>query len=305
MTCDIPLLYCLIQTLPMRPDVSGSMPTQLEFAQSDVAMPQSTHPLVRRLFSVGGALLLSVTVLVVGAGMAHAQFFEHETEAKQVGDTSPPPPGGSEVGDTPPPPPGGSQAFQPIETLDEFLNLGVGDTDPPNPGGTRGNICPLSPGTFGPVDMTWSDRPVFIWRGRATQVRVEDFESPNDAAIWSMDVAGASTVADGLTYIVPYTGEPLTPGILYEWILLDGSEIEDSYLFEVMGGEERAAVDAQLAAIATDGLSPQALALEQARVFFEADLWSDALNVLYERNLLADTFVDNVCAPASPTAQER
>ncbi|MGB3493048.1 MAG: hypothetical protein WBA57_09995 [Elainellaceae cyanobacterium] len=245
---------------------------------------------LRKAAAAGAFMLLSFSALVSGIGIAQAQ----------LGTNNPPPPGG------------GSQAFNPVESLDEFLDLGaLGDSSPPPPGGTRGNICALSPGTFGPVDLTWSDRPVFVWRGGAVQLYVQEYrpfnDSTNDPPIWTFDLTASSSSPDGLTYIVPYTGEPLSPGILYEWVLVngEGDDIdEDSYIFEVIGGDQRAEVDLALAEISPEGLSPQALAQEQAQVFFGADLWSDAIKVLHDNDLLGEAFVTDVCViEAEPEAE--
>ncbi len=259
------------------------------YTSGEISMrPASPKPLfnscVRKTSAAGAFVVLSLSSFAFGIGIAQAQL--------GTDDSLPLPPGS------------GSQAFRPIETLDDFLNLGtLGDSPPPPPGGTRGNICAISPGAFA-TDLIWSDRPVFVWYGRADELYVQEyqpFENTNDdQRLWTLDLTPFNSSAYGLTYMLPYEGEPLTSGVLYEWVLADTDEEglyvdENSYIFEIIDGEPRMVIDQALGEISSGELSPQALAWEQAKVFFEADLLSDAIEVLYERDLLSAAFVADAC----------
>jgi Domain of Unknown Function (DUF928) len=122
----------------------------------------------------------------------------------------------------------------------------------------------------------WSDRPLLIWNGAASQVKIRDRESRKELWVHRLNPSE--------NYVV-YDGEPLETGKRYQWQVLDenpsGSDLSQWYTFEMMTGDERTQIATDLQALTLHSETGEASDLRQAEYFAEKELWSDALQVLY------------------------
>jgi hypothetical protein len=168
-------------------------------------------------------------------------------------------------------PPLGSQNTESV--LDDILILLARD-EPPL--GSRSAYCAISPGLVGNTDVLWSDRPVFIWQGQATQVSLYNFDT--DELLWSKTL-------EPDTLQVVFDGAALQPGQLYRWELSDGQDITSSYLFQAMDADQRSQLSADLTTLETQlkatGATDETISVERAHYFAERGYWSDALQTLY------------------------
>jgi Domain of Unknown Function (DUF928) len=148
---------------------------------------------------------------------------------------------------------------------------------PQRPLTSRGGICAVAPGLVGEVKV-WSDRPLLIWNGAASQVNIRDHENHQD--LWTRMLNPSENY-------VAYDGEALETGKLYQWQVLREKPGEADrrqwHTFEIITGDERTQITADLQALeqALHQESGEAIALRKAEYFAEKNLWSDALQVLY------------------------
>ena len=160
----------------------------------------------------------------------------------------------------------------PATSLEDLTRL-LAREEPPL--GSRGMLCPISPGVLGETDVIWSDRPTFIWRGKAERLTVRQLA--NRETVWS------EALPDTAQQIV-YTGPPLQPGQVYEWELQSATNQGRKSIFEVMPFGERDRVSQALqsleARFKTSNTESETVAVELAHYFAEQGLWSDALQTL-------------------------
>lgn len=135
------------------------------------------------------------------------------------------------------------------------------------------SVQPIAPGVLDGVQVVWSDRPVFVWSGSIG--RIDLCDEASGELLWSQPV---SPEDQG----VAYTGEPLQPGGIYEWMLCDRLGVaNDLVTFQVMSAEERDRIAAELAeleaGLRAEGATTDAIALQRARYFADRQLWTDVL----------------------------
>lgn len=133
-----------------------------------------------------------------------------------------------------------------------------------------GELCPISPGLV-ESDRIWSNQPLFLWQGTVNQILLKEFESGK--VLWNQDVE--PTVQQ-----IRYDGEALEPG-LYQWEVFDATGTGKSYVFELIGGDQREQITDGLQQLETTGDTAEDMALAQAEFFAQQGLWSDAFQVLY------------------------
>jgi hypothetical protein len=149
------------------------------------------------------------------------------------------------------------------------------------------NFCAIAPGLVAadPVksDRVWNDRPMFIWFGAGVKLNLR--VRGKEELFWSRNL-------DLDDRRVIYSGPPLRRGENYQWQIVfpqgRRSAVSRWYPVEVlsvadynqyMGEWQRE--EAQLRQERADA---EAIALEKAGFFMEQDLWSDALQILFELN---------------------
>jgi hypothetical protein len=135
-----------------------------------------------------------------------------------------------------------------------------------------GELCPMSPGLVG-TDQVWHDRPLFMWQGTANRVVLKDFES--GAELWSQPL-------DSTAQQITYSGSALVPG-MYQWELSNPTGSSSSFIFEIIGGEQRQQITDSLRQLESQigNKTAEEKALATADYFMQQELWSDAFQALY------------------------
>ena len=148
---------------------------------------------------------------------------------------------------------------------------------------SRSNICEITPGLLGETNIIYSDRPLFLWQGMASNLEINLYSpfslDADQELLWTQTVNGESQN-------VLYTGEALQPGKIYDWeIIVDSQANRRRIAFQVMEREERDRISEELAQLETDltisGATKEEIILAKANYFAEGDLWSDALQQLF------------------------
>lgn len=144
------------------------------------------------------------------------------------------------------------------------------------PLGSRGNLCAMTPGLLGETDTIWSDRPFFLWQGKAEQVTLRSYETGK--VLWQQTISSQEQS-------LPYSGAVLKPGQVYVWEVASASAAESQSTFAIMPAQERDRMTTELqnleAQRQAERTVPAMIALERAQYFGERGLWSDALQTLY------------------------
>lgn len=168
---------------------------------------------------------------------------------------------------------------------------------PRQPRTIRGIVCPIAPGLINTLNV-WHDRPLFIWQGQGSQLRVRDY-TQRDKVLWERPITDQSPVR--------YDGQAtLQPGQLYQWqvIVIDPATPNRPVnqrtweTFRILPAEQRQAIATALRTLEQRLQQQQAsvedIALSKAGFFADRELWSDALQVIYE-----------VSNPSAPFVQQR
>ena len=149
---------------------------------------------------------------------------------------------------------------------------------------SRSNICEITPGLLGETNLIYSDRPLFLWEGTVPEVEIylyTPFSLETEQEVyWSQTVASNSNN-------ILYSGEPLKPGQIYDWeIIVDSATNRRRIAFQVMKAAERDRLSGELAQLETEltnsGATNEEIILAKAKYFAEKDLWSDALQQLFD-----------------------
>ncbi|MCY6493860.1 hypothetical protein [Leptolyngbya sp. GGD] len=143
--------------------------------------------------------------------------------------------------------------------------------------GTRG-ICILTPGSIRKFSV-WNTRPLFLWKGRISQITVRDRETKK--ILW---VQAIRPTDQQIYYTAP---TPLQSGKQYEWTFANPVSSTSRWLaFDVIPIEQHTQIATDLQTLEkqwkSKGESTEAIALQKASYFVDRNLWSDALQALYE-----------------------
>lgn len=152
---------------------------------------------------------------------------------------------------------------------------------------SRGGICLIAPSVMGettavqnegtPAAMSrtpevWSDRPPFLWKGRAVSIEVRSRYTQE--VMWNQTIPHEAAQ-------VTYAGKPLRPGQTYEGEIIDQRGGRNPFTFKVMGAERRDRIAVELTALEASlqdkGATAEEIALQRANYFAERQLWSDVL----------------------------
>lgn len=144
---------------------------------------------------------------------------------------------------------------------------------PPDEGGGRGDICLMAPTTpsSDQAAPVWQTQPTFVWQGGIA--RIEVHERGQDEMLWASTVVGQETAT--------YEGQPLIPGILYEWhgYLPYADQPAFKIPFTVLPTNQQVAIAQHLEqldqAALMVGLSAEEKAIQRADYFASQALWSD------------------------------
>lgn len=168
------------------------------------------------------------------------------------------------------------------ELLNNLFNNKDRDHPPPGTPGNgiaRGNICLITPFFQHNPTEIWTNRPLFVWRGRLSKIAVKLADSQE--ILWSQTVNETDNR-------LPYTGAALTPGKNYEWVIFlsqNGNNPAMSIPFKVMDNRERSQIRLDLIILGIQlqekGATSEEFTLEIAKYFAEKELWNDVLQQIY------------------------
>jgi hypothetical protein len=154
-------------------------------------------------------------------------------------------------------------------------------------GGSRsgGSFCGITPAVLGESNAIWSDRPLFLWQGKAQNLELRPYAFnvayKNQATLWSIIPTDRQA---------SYPNEPLQAGQRYEWQVTylsprTNEPIRWQRTFMIMEKAERDRIAQDLAALEsqlqTQNATEEEIALARANYFAAKDLWSDALQQIY------------------------
>jgi hypothetical protein len=172
-------------------------------------------------------------------------------------------------------------------------------------------LCLISPGLIS-VGVTggfriWHRRPLLIWQGEGTKIVMKQFDGAK-ATLWDSPV---STGVESLAY--PENYDALQIGGKYTWEVVN-TQLKNNKLVPQFGILAQAEWDQVATGIADleqklKESSAEDLAIAKAEFFEQRNLWSDALQVLYQvENPSADfveqrrSYIQGLCKPANVNA---
>jgi hypothetical protein len=155
-------------------------------------------------------------------------------------------------------------------------------------------LCLISPGLISREVMggfrIWHRRPLLIWQGEGTKIVVKQFDGAK-AILWESPV---STGVESLAYPANY--DALQIGGKHTWEVVN-TQLKNNKLvpqFGILGQAEWDQVAAGIAELEQKlkGSSGEDLAIAKAEFFEQRNLWSDALQVLYQVENPSADFVE-------------
>ncbi len=161
---------------------------------------------------------------------------------------------------------------------------------------SRSNICEITPGLLGETNLIYSDRPLFLWQGMASNLEINLYSpfsvDADQELLWSQIVASNSDS-------ILYTGKPLQPGKIYDWeIVVDSATNRRRISFQVMEAAERDRISGELEQLETEltvsGATNEEIILAKANYFVQQDLWSDALQQLSSLETASSNAIANI-----------
>ena len=146
---------------------------------------------------------------------------------------------------------------------------------------SRGNICEVSPGLLGEVNVIYNDRPLFLWQGKADNLEINLYTPFNleeeQKILWSQRV-------NSKTQYISYTGNPLEMGQIYDWETIVNGSSSRKIPFQIMEQSQREQISLELVQLETklidSGVQKDEIILAKANYFAKRDLWSDAIQTL-------------------------
>jgi hypothetical protein len=146
------------------------------------------------------------------------------------------------------------------------------------PAGSRGDICIISPATAGKIEVIWSDRPLFLWRGRIRKIEVRS--RSNQQALWSQ------TVSENQSSIA-YNNSALKHGESYDLVLFNQRSVPIFRVtFQIMNPEERERITSDLTRLEMqlkqEGATAERIAYAKAEYFASRGMWGDVLQEAYQ-----------------------
>lgn len=157
---------------------------------------------------------------------------------------------------------------------------------------SRSNICEISPGLVGEINVIYSDRPLFLWQGIVSSPKINLYGpfSPEkeQEILWSQTL-------DSQTQHILYGQKALEPGQIYDWeIIVNPDSSRRRISFQVMEKEKRDRISRELEELEKEltisGATVEEIILERANYFANQNLWSDAIQELFFLNSLSPTF---------------
>lgn len=147
----------------------------------------------------------------------------------------------------------------------------------------HGEMCLISPGNSG-KQLVWSDRPLFVWRGKTVEPEIKLFNAvTNDESSSELDPVWSETIPPNIQTIA-YAGEELEPGLTYEWEFTSrGKPYRQTIV--LIEQSQREAISSELTALSNqlqaNNATAEDMAIAKADYFLQQNLGSDALQELY------------------------
>jgi len=156
-------------------------------------------------------------------------------------------------------------------------------------GGSRdGSVCLFTPAIREEEEKAkpekfWSKTPLFSWKsasGNREIIRLEVYDDSTDSKLWEAFAEGKNRIR--------YAGQPLSPGKTYRIMFYTrigklNRDASDDPKFTLLSESERQAATQALKIVdgkgKSTGLSGEKRAMKKAKILYDKDLWSDALDV--------------------------
>lgn len=170
---------------------------------------------------------------------------------------------------------------------------------------SRGGICLIAPSVMGETTVVqnegtpaavnrtpevWSDRPLFLWKGRAVRIELRSYDTKE--VMWNQAIPPEATQ-------VTYARKPLQLGQTYEGEIIDHLNGRNPFTFKVMGAEQRDRIAAELTALEASlkdkGSTAEQIALQRANYFAQNQLWSDVLQAAFSVKNPSAELNDLIC----------
>jgi hypothetical protein len=148
------------------------------------------------------------------------------------------------------------------------------------------SVCLIAPAVLSQTNLIWSDRPLFVWRGKVQRIEVRTYSDQHtfekQPVIWQQEL-------DGSVQQVINTEKTLQPGQRYDlqfYRLNDDQPPEElRTTFSVMSTQQRDRILDDLNSLEKRLKAEQAtkedIVLQRAQYFAKQDLWSDAVQEIY------------------------
>ncbi len=161
---------------------------------------------------------------------------------------------------------------------------------------SRSNICEVTPGLLGDVNVIYSDRPLFLWQGNVANVKINLYTpfslEQEQQILWSQTIENQSDK-------VFYTGKALKAGKIYDWELVVKPQSNQRRIsFQIMNTQKRDRISLELEQLKTElttvGATNEQITLAKANYFAQQDLWSDVIQELFTVENPSPTLSNNI-----------
>lgn len=163
---------------------------------------------------------------------------------------------------------------------------------------SRSNLCEISPGLLGEINIIYSDRPLFLWQGKANNLKINLYTpfslEEEQKILWSKIIENKNS---DIQYLF-YTGKPLEAGKIYDWETVVNNSSSRKMPFQIMEKAKREQISLELIKLESElrnsGVKEEEIILAKANYFAERDLWSDAIQILFSLNNSTTNFSQEI-----------
>jgi hypothetical protein len=163
---------------------------------------------------------------------------------------------------------------------------------------SRSNLCEISPGLLGEINIIYSDRPLFLWQGKANNLKINLYTpfslEQEQKILWSKIIENKNS---DIQYLF-YTGKPLEAGKIYDWETVVNNSSSRKMPFQIMEKAKREQISLELIKLESElrnsGVKEEEIILAKANYFAERDLWSDAIQILFSLNNSTTNFSQEI-----------
>jgi hypothetical protein len=153
---------------------------------------------------------------------------------------------------------------------------------------------------LGETYVIWNPRPLFAWQGQVKSLEVRPYSLEH--SFDRQPILWQQTLGPEVRQ-VSYDGPPLQPGQKYDWQIIDAAGIPRRYTFAIMSVSEQQQITHNLKTLLQQlraaSATPTQIASTRAQFFAEQQLWSDAVQEMYNY-----TVQSNISSAAIPANQD-